>query len=291
MGLSQACEHPVSGACSDGCMEPTTPTTPGIEPQEPAVRVERRGHVTLLTLNRPRALNAVNAPLSTQLGQALHEADEDREVRAVVLTGQGRAFCAGADLKALSAGASIEADGHPEWGFAGLVRHRVSVPVIAAVNGFALGGGTEIVLACDLAVMDPSAALGLPEVQRGLFAAAGGVLRLQRHLPPKLAAHAALTGEPLDAQAALRWGLVNAVSEAGQCVAQALALAERVAANAPVAVQASKRLLRDSTALDDWSDAAWELNMQEVLTVFGSADAMEGPIAFAEKRPPVWQGR
>ncbi len=265
-------------------------STPDAAP-EPPVLVERDGHVLLLTLNRPKALNSVNSPLATALGEALEELDADPDLRVGVITGAGRAFCAGADLKALATGQDISAEGHREWGFAGLVQHKVSTPLVAAVNGFALGGGTEVVLACDLAVLDPEAALGLPEVKRGLFAAAGGVLRLQRQLPPKIAAEVALTGEPVSAQDALRWGLVNRVSAPGRSVEEALELAGRIAQNAPVAVQASKRLLRDTAVLPDWTGEAWEHNSREVGVVFSSADAAEGPRAFAEKRQPVWTGR
>jgi len=257
----------------------------------PPVLLERRGSVLLMTLNRPRSLNSVNGSLSTALGQALEDLDADSDLRVGVITGAGRAFCAGADLKALAAGEAIASAAHPEWGFAGIVQHRVSTPLIAAVNGFALGGGTEIVLSCDLAVLDPEAALGLPEVKRGLFAAAGGVLRLQRHVPPKVAAEIALTGEALPAGEALRWGLVNRVSAPGSVLDEAMELAERVAANAPLAVQASKRLLRDTAVLPDWEGEAWAVNGREAACVFTSLDAQEGPRAFAEKRQPVWSGR
>jgi len=145
---------------------------------EPAAVGERRGAVAIIRLNRPSAMNAVNAALSTAVGELLEQAAADDDVRVVVLTGTGRAFCAGADLKALAAGESLDAPGHPEWGFAGFTRHWIDKPIVAAVNGFALGGGTELVLASDLAVVDENAKLGLPEVTRGLFAAAGSGCRI-----------------------------------------------------------------------------------------------------------------
>src|SRR5436190_4460390 len=160
------------------------PITDPISTNTPEVLVERRGPVALITLNRPLAMNAVNGALARALGDALEELGNDPSLRVGVLTGAGRAFCAGADLKELAAGRSVHDPGHPERGFAGLVRHFVDKPLIAAVNGFALGGGTEIVLACDLAVMSEDTSLGLPEVKRGLVAAAGGLLRLHRQIPP-----------------------------------------------------------------------------------------------------------
>ena len=172
------------------------------ETSAPAALYEKRGHVAIVTLNRPKALNAVNSELSTAAGEALERADHDQEVRVVVITGAGRGFCAGADLKELAKGNRIETPGHPEWGFAGIVRHWMAKPTIAAVNGFALGGGTEIVLSCDLAVIDETASLGLPEVRRGLLAAAGGVIRLPRQVGLKWALEIALTGEPISAATA-----------------------------------------------------------------------------------------
>ena len=212
------------------------------EQTAPAALLERRGAVALITLNRPRAMNAVNAALSTAAGSALDELASDPSLRAGVITGAGRAFCAGADLKELAAGRTVHDPRHPERGFAGIVRHFVDKPLIAAVNGFALGGGTEILLACDMAVMSSEARLGLPEVTRGLVAAAGGLLRLHRQIPPKVAARAVFTGEPIDAAAALAWGLVNEVVPVDQVLDTALALAERIAANAPLAVRASNSL-------------------------------------------------
>lgn len=258
---------------------------------EPAALYERRGSVAIITLNRPRALNAVNAALSTAVGTLLEQADSDDEVRAIVLTGAGRAFCAGADLKALGSGAPLDADGHPEWGFAGFVQHWVSKPTIAAVNGFALGGGTELVLASDLAVVDEQAQLGLPEVTRGLFAAAGGVIRLQQQVPRKVALELALTGAPITAADGLRLGLVNRVAPAGTALEVALELAESIAANAPLAVRESKSMIHRTASDSDWEQDVWDRNAEAVKLVFTSADAQEGPKAFAEKRPPVWQGR
>jgi crotonobetainyl-CoA hydratase len=209
----------------------------------------------------------------------------------MVVTGAGHSFCAGADLKEVAAGRDVGPIGHPEWGFAGIVRHFLPIPMICAVNGHARGGGTEIVLASDLAVIDADATLGLPEVTRGLFAAAGGVLRLQRQVPMKLAMEMALTGEPVDAETAHRWGLVNRVAAPGGALAAALDLAERVAANAPMAVRASKDLLQRSASVgSDWDDAVWELNERWLERVLASEDATEGARAFAERRAPVWRG-
>jgi crotonobetainyl-CoA hydratase len=259
----------------------------------PAVLVERDEHVLVVTLNRPEARNAVNGDLTLGLGTALEEADHDPEIRAVVLTGAGEvSFCAGADLKALSRGESLNPSGTEAWGFAGIVNHVVSVPVIAAVNGTALGGGTEIVLTADLAVAATTARFGLPEVTRGLIAAAGGLIRLPRQLPTKVAMQLILTGEPIDAETALRWGLVNAVVPAEQVLPEALALAHRIAANAPLAVQASKRVARGITggAIPDEADA-WAASNDEIAALMSSEDAIEGPTAFAEKRTPQWKGR
>jgi crotonobetainyl-CoA hydratase len=255
------------------------------------VTLERRGKVALITLNRPDAMNSVNAALSIGLGNALQELQDDPDLLVGVLTGAGRAFCAGADLKALAAGEPILDPGHPERGFAGMVQFFVDKPMIAAVNGFALGGGTELMLACDLAVASTEAKFGLPEVRRGLVAAAGGLLRLARQMPPKLALEVALTGEPISADDAARWGLVNRVTAPEDVVSTALELAELIAANAPLAVIASKRIIHKSAEYgSDWDPAMWEMNLEECMRVFTSADAIEGPMAFAEKRQPMWKG-
>ncbi|WP_019875224.1 crotonase/enoyl-CoA hydratase family protein [Sporichthya polymorpha] len=259
---------------------------------EPAAKLEKRGNIGILTLNRPDALNAVNADLAIAAGAALEEAQNDPEIRVVVLTGAGRAFCAGADLKELAKGNRIDDREHPEWGFGGIVQHWISKPTIAAVNGFALGGGTEIMLACDLAVIDEAASLGLPEVKRGLLAAAGGVIRLQRQIPFKVALEAMLTGEAMTAARAYELGLVNRVAPAGTALDVALSLAESIAANAPLSVEQSKHVAYTTAALgSDWEPEVWEVNAQAAKIVFTSKDAMEGPRAFAEKRKPEWQGR
>jgi crotonobetainyl-CoA hydratase len=263
----------------------------------PLARYEARDGVAIITLNRPYALNAVNADLSTAVGEGLEAAAADPAVRVVVVTGAGRAFCAGADLKELAQQRSILAHGHPEWGFAGLVRHWIDKPVIAAVNGFAMGGGTEIALASDLVVAAETATFGLPEVKRGLLAAAGGVVRLQRQLPLKRALELALTGDAVDAATAEEWGLINRVVPAGQALEAALELAARIAANAPLSLLHTKRMLyRTTGGASDWNpdwagEDPWAVNQEAVQAVFSSSDALEGARAFAEKRLPKWQGR
>lgn len=259
---------------------------------EPAALYEVRGQVGIVTLNRPHAMNAVNGALAAAVGEALSSADDDPGVAAMVLTGAGRAFCAGMDLKAYAAGEPIDAPGHPEWGFAGFVRHALKKPVIAAVNGFAMGGGTELVLAADLAIAARSAVLGLPEVKRGLVAAGGGVLRLPRQIPRKLAMEIVLTGQPVPAERAALLGMINGVVEDDELLDAAIDLAGTIAENAPLAVQASKRMMTESLVYaDESSDEAWTFQDRVIAPVFSSEDAQEGARAFAEKRPARWTGR
>ncbi len=258
----------------------------------PGALVERRGNVMVVTINRPEARNAINAAVSIALGDALDEAQHDPDVRVIVLTGSGdQSFCAGADLKALYRGENIGHPDRPEWGFAGYVRHFVDKPTIAAVNGAALGGGTELALASDLVVAGESARFGLPEVKRGLIAAAGGVFRLVDQLPRKVALQMMFTGEPITAAEALRWGLINEVVPDAAVLDAALALAQRITVNAPLAVQASKRV---AVGADDGvvpaDEPGWARTMHEARAVFATDDAKEGPLAFAQKREPVWKG-
>lgn len=256
----------------------------------PAVRVERQAHVLVATINRPEAMNSVNADVTRQLGDAVQEAEENPDVWCLIVTGAGeKAFCAGADLKALSRGEDISVPGREAWGFAGYVNHPISKPTIAAVNGFALGGGTEISLASDLVVASRSASFGLPEVARGVLAAAGGLIRLPRQIPRKVAMHAILTAEAIDAETAMQWGLVNVVVDPEKVLDEALVLADKICRNAPLAVQASKRIalgMVDGRLPDE--DAAWEINTREIAKIMQTNDFREGPRAFAEKRAPRW---
>jgi crotonobetainyl-CoA hydratase len=259
----------------------------------PAALAERRGNVLVITINRPEARNAVNGAVSTGVGDALEQAQNDDEVRAVVITGAGdKSFCAGADLKAISRRENLYHPDHGEWGFAGYVHHFIDKPTIAAVNGTALGGGTELALASDLVVACQSATFGLPEVKVGLFAAAGGVFRIVHQLPRKVALEMILTGEPISAAEAAQWGLINQVVPDGTVLEAALALAERVTVNAPLSVQASKRIAygADDGVIPD-EEPGWARTQREFGVVLKSEDAKEGPLAFAEKRKPVWKAR
>lgn len=260
---------------------------------ESAVLVENRGHVAVITINRPEARNAVNSAVADGLGEALEQADTDPEIRAIVLTGAGdKSFCAGADLKAISRGEGIDATdkSRRKWGFAGVVTHPISTPLIAAVNGTALGGGTELVLASDLAVAAERATFGLPEVRRGIIAAAGGAFRIVAALPKKAGMEILLTGRAVSAVHAADLGLVNRVVPDTDVVDAAIDLAEEIAANAPLAVQASKRLALGivNGTVPTESDQ-WAANKSEIWAVFSSKDAQEGPRAFAEKRAPAWR--
>ncbi|GAA0936986.1 enoyl-CoA hydratase-related protein [Actinocorallia libanotica] len=231
------------------------------------------GNVLVVTLNRPEARNALDTALMEELSAVLRAAEADTEVRAIVLTGAGTVFCAGLDLKAFAAGASIKT---LVWFF-----HRsVATPVVAALNGAALGGGFELMLACDLVVAAEGAKLGITEVRRGLFAAGGGTA-LSARVPMAQALELGLTGDPVTAERAREMGLVNRVVPADRVLAEAVGLAERIAENGPLGVAMTKKLMRERR----WCTPA------EVDEVFRSADAAEGARAFAERRPPVWTGR
>lgn len=266
-----------------------------VEATAPVVLTERHGHTLILTINRPEARNAVNLAVSIELGDQLEAANDDPGVWAIVLTGAGDlAFSAGGDLKALRRGESVKpTKGHrAKWGFAGFVTHAISKPTIAAVNGFALGGGTEIVLASDLAVAVETASFGLPEISRGIIAAAGGIFRLAQAVPRKQAMELILTGEAITAADAFEIGLINRVVPAGQVAEAALEMAERVCRNAPLAVQASKRIalgLEDDGIPAEVED--WRRSSDYAARLLASDDAREGLAAFAEKRRPQWHGR
>ncbi|WP_207841621.1 crotonase/enoyl-CoA hydratase family protein [Williamsia soli] len=262
---------------------------------EPVLLQERHDHKLVLTLNRPAAMNAMNAALSGALGDALEDAAHDPSVRVVILTGAGdRAFCAGVDLKAAARGESTHAsqEAFDKWHFGGFVKHVISKPIIAAVNGFALGGGTEIALASDLVVAADTATFGLPEVKRGMIAGAGGTFRLPQQIPIKIAMELLLTGDRLSAEQARELGLVNRVVPREQLIESALELADRICANAPLAVQATKRMALRIDGDEIESDKEhWERSKKEFAELRKTADYIEGPRAFAEKREPNWQGR
>jgi enoyl-CoA hydratase/carnithine racemase len=255
------------------------------------VRVEHEDGITVITLDRPKALNAINSSVATALGRALRAADDDGAVRVIVVTGTGRAFSAGADLKAVAQGDTLSDADHPEWGFGGFARQAVATPMIAAVNGLAFGGGCELMLSCDLAVVDENAQLGLPEVTRGLVAAAGGLIRLPQRIPRAVALEIAMTGAPITAARAYELGLANRVAPAGTALEAARAMAATIAANAPVAVRESKGLMIAAAHQDELGDDAWAANAEVRKRIFASEDAKEGPRAFAEKRAPRWTGR
>ncbi len=253
---------------------------------EPAVIVERRDRVLLITINRPDQRNAVNAAVAEGIAAALDELDGDAGLSVGVLTGAGKGFSAGMDLKAFVTGERPYAG---DRGFAGIVERPADKPLIAAVEGFALAGGLEVALACDLIVASRGARLGVPEVKRSLVAAGGALLRLPRTLPRNLAMELALTGDPIDAERGYELGLVNRLTEPGGALTAALELGEAIAANGPLALRASKRILVESA---DWLDEEFFDRQREIVEpVMSSEDAREGATAFAEKRSPVWKGR
>jgi enoyl-CoA hydratase len=250
---------------------------------------ERQGHIEILTINRPEARNAVNGAVAKAFTAAFDELETDDECNVVIVTGAGdKAFCAGMDLKAFAAGEAGDIMG-ARGGFGGIAQRDFAKPIIAAVNGSALAGGCEIMLSCDLVVAVEDAKFGIPEVKRGLMAGAGGLIRLPKRIPPAIALELALTGDPIDAQRALAIGLINRVVPADKLMASALELAGIIAANAPLAVRGSKKVMKEAGELPEAQ--GWKINNDSLPPVFGSADAMEGAIAFAEKRAPVWTGK
>jgi enoyl-CoA hydratase len=252
-----------------------------------AVSTAREDGVLVITIQRPEARNAIDAAVAEGIAAALDELDGDAELRAGVLTGAGGSFSAGMDLKAFVAGESSAAGGR---GFAGIVERPPVTPLIAAVEGWALAGGFEVALACDLVVASREARFGIPEVKRSLVASGGALLRLPARLPYHLAMELALTGEPIGAERLASLGLVNRLTEPGEALAGALELAAAIARNGPLAVVATKRILAEGPT---WPAGLEWWRRQDAIAspVFESEDAREGATAFAEKRDPVWRGR
>lgn len=248
--------------------------------------VERRGAVLVITINRPAARNALNASVARGVAAAVDELDEADELRVGVLTGAGGTFSAGMDLKAFLRGETPAIEGR---GLCGITHTPPRKPLIAAVEGWALAGGFELLLACDLVVAARTARFGVPEVKRSLVAAGGGAWLLPRRVPFAIAMEMLLTGEPFDAERAAAVGLVNRLAPEGHALDDAVALAETIAANGPLAVAATKEVARTSA---DWSSTeGWARQSPIVDAVFASMDAREGATAFAEKRAPVWRSR
>ena len=246
-----------------------------------AVLTEIRGRVLLITLNRPEAMNAINTDLAQGLLSAIEELDSNEGLTAGVLTGNGRGFCSGMDLKAFAAGG-------PPQGFDQFLQTGSEKPLIAAIEGFALAGGLEVALTCDLLVAAEDAKIGIREVKVGLFAAGGALLRLPRRVPYSVAMEMALTGQPITADQAKNHGLVCRVTGKGGTVEAAMELAELIAENAPLAVAASKALIQAQQGITE--EEFWDLQRPHMAKVFTSNDAKEGPASFAEKRSPNWSG-
>jgi enoyl-CoA hydratase len=248
------------------------------------VLTEVRGGVLIVTINRPEAKNAMNKNAAELISAAMDRLDSEPELRVAVLTGAGGTFCSGMDLKGFLRG---ETPSIPGRGFGGLSQWTPNKPVIAAVEGYALAGGMELAMACDLIVAAATAQFGIPEAKRGLVAAGGGVLVLPRQVPPRIAMELALTGDFISAQRAYELGFINRVVE-GSVLDAACELAERIAANGPLALAASKKVIRTS---HNWADdVMWQNQMEIAGPVFVSKDAREGATAFAEKRKPNWTG-
>jgi enoyl-CoA hydratase len=240
----------------------------------------------VITLNRPAKRNAMDGAMARGLAAAVDTLDADPDLVVGVLTGAGGTFCAGMDLAAFLAGDLPDVPGR---GLGGITRTPPATPLIAAVEGYALAGGCELALACDLIVAAEDATFGLPEVTRGLFAGAGGLVRLPRRIPPAIALEHALTGDPLTAEDAARWGLVNRLTPPGGALQGALDLAGRIARNGPLAVRTTKQVVQSAP---DWpADELWDRQQALLDEVFASADAREGAQAFAERRAPRWTGR
>ncbi|MBX5485790.1 crotonase/enoyl-CoA hydratase family protein [Mycolicibacterium hassiacum] len=248
------------------------------------VLVEQRDRILIITINRPEAKNAVNAEVSRGLADAMDRLDGDKGLSVGILTGAGGSFSAGMDLKAFARGENVAIEGRG----LGFTEKPPAKPLIAAVEGYCLAGGCELALATDLIVASRESAFGIPEVKRGLVAGGGGLLRLPQRIPYAVAMELALTGDSISAERALELGLVNKLAEPGKALDAAIELAEKITANGPLAVAATKRIIVESR---DWSSAEmWKKQAEIFLPVFASNDAKEGAKAFAEKRAPQWTG-
>ena len=245
------------------------------------------GHVAVITINRPEAKNAVNGEVATGIEAAIDRLEQDDDLWVGILTHTGNVFCAGADLKVIGAGRAAEL-ATERGGFAGFVQRQRTKPVIVAADGPALAGGCELALAADLIVASTAARFGLPEVKRCLVAAGGGLFRLPRAVPEKVAMELALTGEPIDAERAHHFGLVNRLAEPGAALDAALALAGQGTANAPIAVRESRRVVLAAATASD--EELWQMSLAGIAAAMSSSDISEGLLAFLEKRPPVWTG-
>lgn len=253
-----------------------------------AVEYETRDNLAIITLNRPEARNAVNGDVAQGMEDALDAYEADPKLWCAILTANGKAFCAGADLKEIAAGNGHKL-GTKKGGFGGIAKRERTKPLIAAIAGSALAGGTEIALSCDMIVCSTETNFGLPEVKRSLVAGAGGVFRLPRAIGLAPALEVILTGDPLPSERAYQLGMVNQVVEPDQVMDAAIALANRVAANAPLAVQASQKVA--SRAFMDDDDALWQASGEAFASIMNTEDYKEGPRAFIEKRAPNWQGK
>jgi enoyl-CoA hydratase len=250
------------------------------------VLVDVADGIMTVTLNRPEAKNAANKALAEGVAAAMDELDSNDDIRVAILTGAGGTFCSGMDLKAFVSGETPTVEGR---GFGGLTEKPPAKPLIAAVEGYALAGGLELMISCDLIVAADSAKFGIPEVKRGLAAAAGGLVRLPRQIPSRLAMELALTGDFVSAERAAEMGLINRVVPAGTALEAARELAATICANGPLAVKISKQVVTESA---EWStQEMWENQQALVMPIFTSEDAIEGATAFAEKRAPNWKGK
>ncbi len=254
--------------------------------QSPKVIVTREGALLIVTLNRPDRRNAIDRETSLAIADAMDLLDRDPALSIGILTGTGDHFCAGMDLKAFVAGERVELEGR---GLGGLTQTPPSKPLIAAIEGYALAGGFEIALACDMIVASKTATFGLPEAKRGLIAGSGGLVRLPERMPRQIAMECALTARMIDATEAERWGLINRMCAPGAALETAKTLAREIAENAPLSLAATKEIITNAAR---WSqDQVWERQNEILERVITSIDAREGATAFAQKRPPVWKGR